>query len=521
MSNFNPNNYQQHVKDGLCSIEMLKSLVDSPFQVPSTLFMFSNLPKMSMEYNFMEKYLEDIYNPPDSNLQLSKQRQQDLHTMRPQDISQIYKAPVDRMKVIVPAKKPMDKPFQPDGFPKPFGFPTPTFPPFFPKGPPLFPPFPNPSMPMKGPQDENKGINAKRKPQNPTAAPLFEYGKKKVKPVTQEKTSLPKNANIIELDDDDDEVVIQSKWKKGNNVSKPPVRPLSRTGEKKNQSVKAPIEILDSPELILKDSFGIEEEKDGATTNATNMTNFDDINENVKDGESKDETLDLFDLNIDDLGIKILGEVFLCTKCQKEIPQKDVDKGFQEICASCSKKQKPKTTGNNRKNKNSTKEESMKFEQEPSTYEAGKDEENKNKYDILAPVYQTRQFYEDVSSLDIMNHNQTQKETSVGKTHQTSVLPLNIYFKGKKKKMKKLWNPEKLEHSIYEKFRNDVNGKNSVYLLDEEITEILVRFKYNIEQALSWSMKSNPEFQPYVKKSANRRRIMTRGTGRGYSNIYE
>jgi len=55
------------------------------------------------------------------------------------------------------------------------------------------------------------------------------------------------------------------------------------------------------------------------------MTNFDDINENAKDGESKDETLDLFDLNIDDLGIKILGEVFLCTKCQKEIPQKDVD----------------------------------------------------------------------------------------------------------------------------------------------------------------------------------------------------
>ena len=70
----------------------------------------------------------------------------------------------------------------------------------------------------------------------------------------------------------------------------------------------------------------MEEEKDGATTNATYMTNFDDMNENTKDGESKDEgALDFFDLNIDDLGIKILGEVFLCSKCQKEIPQKDVD----------------------------------------------------------------------------------------------------------------------------------------------------------------------------------------------------
>ena len=51
-----------------------------------------------------------------------------------------------------------------------------------------------------------------------------------------------------------------------------------------------------------------------------------------------------------------------------------------------------------------------------------------------------------------------------------------------------------------EKFRNDVNGKNSVYLIDEEITEILVRHKYNVEQALVWSMKSNPEFQYYVKR---------------------
>jgi len=41
--------------------------------------------------------------------------------------------------------------------------------------------------------------------------------------------------------------------------------------------------------------------------------------------------LDIFDLNIDDLGIKILGEVFLCEKCQKEIPQKDVDVVFGQL----------------------------------------------------------------------------------------------------------------------------------------------------------------------------------------------
>jgi len=72
----------------------------------------------------------------------------------------------------------------------------------------------------------------------------------------------------------------------------------------------------------------------------------------------------------------------------------------------------------------------MKFEQDSSTEEIGKEEENRNKFDILAPIYQTREFYEDVLNLNIMNHDQTQKGTSLGKLHQVAVLPLNIYGKG-------------------------------------------------------------------------------------------
>lgn len=75
----------------------------------------------------------------------------------------------------------------------------------------------------------------------------------------------------------------------------------------------------------------MEEEKEGdreTTTNATNRTNLDEINENEKEclnEHQKEDTLDFCDFNIDDLGIKILEEVFLCNKCQKQIPQKDTE----------------------------------------------------------------------------------------------------------------------------------------------------------------------------------------------------
>lgn len=46
----------------------------------------------------------------------------------------------------------------------------------------------------------------------------------------------------------------------------------------------------------------------------------------ITNENSKAETFeDAFDFNIDDLGIKILGEVFQCSKCQKQISQRDVD----------------------------------------------------------------------------------------------------------------------------------------------------------------------------------------------------
>ena len=85
----------------------------------------------------------------------------------------------------------------------------------------------------------------------------------------------------------------------------------------------------------------MEEEKEGdreTTTNATNRTNMDEIIENEKDGingHQKEETVDFGDFNIDDLGIKILEEVFLCNKCQKQIPQKDTEVSFISLYKIC------------------------------------------------------------------------------------------------------------------------------------------------------------------------------------------
>ena len=269
MSNFNPNYSQQQLNDGLCSIEMLKSLVDNPLQVASTMFQFTNYQHRALaDYQFMVKYLQEVYNPPDNNLQLSKQRQQDLHLMRPPDSSQVKKVPIENKtaKPMIDPKKQAEKNFQPLVFPKGYGFPPPIFPPVWQNPKTMFPtpvinPF-EPVPPAKTPAEVSKGINAKRKPQNPAAAPLYEYPQKKLKGTGQGKSPVPKNAKIIELDDDDDEAeiipkeTIQNKTKKANNV-KPAIRPLFPTTNKKTQQpYKAPIEILDSPELISKVSLG-------------------------------------------------------------------------------------------------------------------------------------------------------------------------------------------------------------------------------------------------------------------------
>jgi len=262
MSNFNPNYPQQQLNDGLCSIEMLKSLVENPPQVASSMFQFINYQHKALaDYQFMVKYLQEVYNPPDNNLQLSKQRQQDLHLMRPPDSSQVKKVPIDKTaKPMIDPKKPPEKFPQPLVFPKGYGIYASAFHPVFQNPKALFvSPFET-APPAKTHVEVNQGINAKRKPQNPAAAPLYEYPKKKLKGTGQEKSSVPKNAKIIELDDDDDDEAeilpkqpVQNRTKKANNVNKlTAIRPLYRTGEKKTQPYKAPIEIIDSPELISK-----------------------------------------------------------------------------------------------------------------------------------------------------------------------------------------------------------------------------------------------------------------------------
>lgn len=116
----------------------------------------------------------------------------------------------------------------------------------------------------------------------------------------------------------------------------------------------------------------------------------------------------------------------------------------------------------NSRNTAAYKEELLKYEQQQENSNSiednggvsSKEDETASKYDILAPVYQARDFYEDTKNLNIMNSDQNQKPTLLGKTHQTAIIPLNIYAKGKNKKMRKLWNPEKLDHSACNRERS-------------------------------------------------------------------
>jgi len=62
-----------------------------------------------------------------------------------------------------------------------------------------------------------------------------------------------------------------------------------------------------------------------------------------------------------------------------------------------------------------------------------KERENKEKYDILAPIYKNRDFYEDTTNVNLLEPSQIQKITLIGKEHQTIILPLNLYGSGNQK----------------------------------------------------------------------------------------
>lgn len=69
----------------------------------------------------------------------------------------------------------------------------------------------------------------------------------------------------------------------------------------------------------------------------------------------------------------------------------------------------------------------MKPEQEPSITGQKGTSDNRDKYDILAPIYKTRQFYEEGSLINILDSVQNNKRTAIGKNHQATLLPLSLY----------------------------------------------------------------------------------------------
>ena len=99
MSTSNSNTFQQSTYESFCTIEMLKSLVENPIQLPNAKFKFTKINfDPSPENDFMVKYIQDIFNPPDNDLQLSKHKQFELQSMRVKDRHPINSGMKDSIK---------------------------------------------------------------------------------------------------------------------------------------------------------------------------------------------------------------------------------------------------------------------------------------------------------------------------------------------------------------------------------------------------------------------------------------
>ena len=264
MTSSNSNSFQQSTYDNFCSIEVLKSLVENPIQLPNAMFKFmKNNFDTSIENDFMVKYLQDVYNPPDNDLQLSRHKQFELQSMRIKDRHQsniIIKEPMKKMDMAWENERNMqinrlvDKNFSTNASRMiPRNFPEAISEYALPKPNPLAFPYQNlaynPMMAMN-----NKIVHPKRRLEMNIYSDIL---KKKVKGNrdTTLKNDSTKNVKYIEVIDDDVEIQPPAVKNRKKDKRLIQTKSITRTGLKNTKTRKKPIEIIDSPELTPKVFF--------------------------------------------------------------------------------------------------------------------------------------------------------------------------------------------------------------------------------------------------------------------------
>jgi len=263
MTSSNSNPFQQSTSDSFCSIEMLKSFVENPIQLPNGMFKFEKMNFVpSLEYDFMVKYLQDVYNPPDHDLQLSRHKQTELQTMRQKErhIQNVgIKEPMKKVDMMweddrnVQMNRLTDKNLPGNPYrviPRnltetmgKFGAPKPVH---------LVYPYQNlayPTPPIVA--MNNKMVHPKRRMDMNLYPDVL---KKKVRSNLTPKTAT-KNVKYIEVIDDDSEVPppVTKNRKKDKKITQ--TKSITRTGLKNIKTKKMSIEIIDSPEIIPKVNY--------------------------------------------------------------------------------------------------------------------------------------------------------------------------------------------------------------------------------------------------------------------------
>lgn len=258
-------NFSHQGYENYWSIETIKSLIENPGQIPKLSFTLQNVPiDNSPDYDYTLKLLQEIYNPPEDSLNLSHQRLQELHYMRPKErrANGLFQKDIPR-KLDVPwdnGQEPLSmvRVLNRNSRPAPSKVFNRNMPgiidPFSSNKRQL--PFPYPGYgqyqvrPPEKPQKGKMDINVSYFDLNP---------KKKVHSIKETNgKNLPQNVNVIDLDDDDEVTALQPEKK--NKVEKRLIpKHLGRTGQNKTKSLKM-IEISDSPEIteiVKKDEVAV------------------------------------------------------------------------------------------------------------------------------------------------------------------------------------------------------------------------------------------------------------------------
>lgn len=261
MTSSNSNSFQHSTYDNFCSIETLKSLVENPIQLPNAIFKFAKMNfDTSIEYDFMVKYLQDVYNPPDNDLQLSRHKQFELQTMRQKERHQQnvgIKEPMKKVDMVwgddrnMQMNRLIDKGF-PGNPPRmmPRNFPDAMSEYTMPKPVPLGYPYQNLAYPPSLVALNNKMMHPKR------AMEVNLFNDPLKKKVRLNRDIIPKNSSknvkYIEVIDDDLEEIPLAPKSRRRDKKLIQTKPITRTGMKNTKTKKMSIEIIDSPEIIPK-----------------------------------------------------------------------------------------------------------------------------------------------------------------------------------------------------------------------------------------------------------------------------